>query len=336
MNMNFEEFKEKVAEELKNYLGAGYENVQVMFKDAMKVNRTVEQLSIMGIPGHENASPSIPIEAVYEDYFEKEDFGEVMEHLAGTIKQAVSKIPSSPINNGLDFSNAEKNIFFTLVNTEQNQELLETVPHREFEDLSIVYRWNVGGDGDGLYTNIVNNDFAKQLGKTEEELFELAKENTKTLFPVTIQNMNEVIADMMFPGTPIDDEMRAEFEATVAEVPDERAMYVISNKAKIFGAASMLYEEKLHDLAEKLNSNLYILPSSVHECIAISDKCGPVEELADMVYEINMEQVEIGERLSNQVYHYDRDERKVSLATDTPNKSLDNDDRDISNDRGGR
>ena len=29
------------------------------------------------------------------------------------------------------------------------------------------------------------------------------------------------------------------------------------------------------------------------------------------------------ERLSNQVYHYDKDLRKLSLATDTPNKRLD-------------
>ena len=29
------------------------------------------------------------------------------------------------------------------------------------------------------------------------------------------------------------------------------------------------------------------------------------------------------ERLSNQVYHYDKDLRKLTLATDTPNKRLD-------------
>lgn len=337
MNMNYEEFKERVQEELKDYLGNGYENVEVIFRDALKVNQTLEQLSIMGIPGHENASPSIPVNAVYEDYLEKDSFEEAMEHLADTVKEAVRRMPHTPINDGhLDMRDVENHIFFTLVNTEQNQDLLKNVPHREFEDLSVVYRWNVGGDGEGLYTNIFNNDFAKQIGKSEAELFELAKANTKEMFPVTVQNMNEVIADMIFPGTPIDDEMRAEFEATVAEVPDERAMYVISNKAKIFGAASLLYEEKLFELANKVNSNLYILPSSVHECIAISDKCGPAEELAEMVYEINSEQVEISERLSNQVYHYDRDERKLSLCTDTPYKSIGDDDRDMDIDRGGR
>lgn len=50
---------------------------------------------------------------------------------------------------------------------------------------------------------------------------------------------------------------------------------------------------------------------------------GEPYELAQMVSEINMDQVELEERLSNQVYHYDKDLRKVSLATDTPNKRLD-------------
>ena len=47
------------------------------------------------------------------------------------------------------------------------------------------------------------------------------------------------------------------------------------------------------------------------------------EELAEMVYTINMGQVSLEDRLSNQVYHYDRNARTLTLATDTPNKRLD-------------
>ena len=50
---------------------------------------------------------------------------------------------------------------------------------------------------------------------------------------------------------------------------------------------------------------------------------GDPYELAEMVNEINMSQVSLEERLSNQVYHYDKDARRLTLATDTPNKRLD-------------
>lgn len=57
-----------------------------------------------------------------------------------------------------------------------------------------------------------------------------------------------------------------------------------------------------------------------------------------MVYEINMEQVDINDRLSNQVYHYDKDLRTLRLATDTMNKSLDDVDLGVreNTERGGR
>lgn len=320
--MNYEEFKDRVQSELKDYLGSDFANTQVVIKETLKVNKAVDQVSLLGIPGHENASPSVSVSALYESYEKTGDFEGEMEKLSDLMKDAIKTMDKSPIHNGLNFEGVDKNVFFTLVNAEQNRELLETVPHREFEDLAIIYRWNVGGSNDGLFTNIITNQFAEQLGKTEPELYELAKENTKELFPSTIRNMNEVVCEMMFGTDELPPEMEEEFRGMMAETPDDKAMYVISNSANIFGAASMLYEENLYDLSQKLDSNLYILPSSVHEVIAISDKFGDADDLAQMVYEINMDQVNLDERLSNQVYHYDKDARTLRLATDTVNKSL--------------
>ena len=90
---------------------------------------------------------------------------------------------------------------------------------------------------------------------------------------------------------------------------------MISNEKGINGAASMLYENELHELAESFESDLYILPSSVHEVIAVSSDMGSPEMLAQMVVEVNMQEVSLDERLSNQVYHYDKDLRKLTLAT---------------------
>ena len=63
--------------------------------------------------------------------------------------------------------------------------------------------------------------------------------------------------------------------------------------------------------------------SHMHEVIAVSSDMGSPEMLAQMVVEVNMQEVSLDERLSNQVYHYDKDLRKLTLATDTPNKRLD-------------
>jgi len=102
-------------------------------------------------------------------------------------------------------------------------------------------------------------------------------------------------------------------------------MWIIGNEKGINGAASMLYEENLHQLAEKLGDDLLILPSSIHEVIAIPAEMaeGGLGRLTEMVQEINMGSLELKERLSNSVYHYDRNARKVTLAAESPEKRLD-------------
>ena len=66
-----------------------------------------------------------------------------------------------------------------------------------------------------------------------------------------------------------------------------------------------------------------ILRKNLDEVLAVRASSGEPEVLADMVHEINMGQVALEDRLSNQVYHYDRKERKLELATDTPYKRID-------------
>ena len=197
--------------------------------------------------------------------------------------------------------------------------MLKNLPHRDFQDLSIIYRWVVGVEQQGLSSVVINNHVAESLGMGEEQLFRAAAENTRRILPPVVQSMNEVMRDMF-----VADGMPKELaDLMIGEQEPEMTMWVISNERKVDGAASMLYEDKLHSLAERVGTDLYILPSSVHEVIAVSVEMGEPEELARMVAEVNMDQVDLSERLSNQVYHYDKDLRKITLATDTPNKRLD-------------
>jgi hypothetical protein len=208
---------------------------------------------------------------------------------------------------------------FQVINTAQNEDMLRDMPHREFQDLSIIYRWVVKADEQGVQSSVVRNSLAAKFGMTEEELFRCAVENTKRILPPTVRSMNDVMRDMFIKdGMPED-----MADMMLGDIPENQMMWVISNERGFNGAGSMLYEEKLHDLAMRLETDLYILPSSVHECLAVSTDIGDPYELANMVNEVNMAEVALEDRLSNQVYHYDKDARRLTLATDTPNKRLD-------------
>ena len=313
--MEYEVFKDVVKEKFLSYMPENYQDMKVRVDSVEKVNRKLDGLSLLAKNEKIKVFPTLYISDMYEEYLKTEDLQATLREAAETMDEVfrAAEVPS------LDIGTARDNIIFQLVNTVQNADMLKNLPHREFQDLSIIYRWVASVDDRGIASSIINNNLAKKLELEEEQLFKAAAENTRRILPPVVQSMNDVMRDMFMA-----DCMPKELvDLMIGEQEPERTMWVISNERKIDGAASMLYEDKLHKLAESIGTDLYLLPSSVHEVIAVSVEMGEPEELAQMVAEINMDQVELGERLSNQVYHYDKDLRKITLATDTPNKRLD-------------
>lgn len=314
--MNYEIFKEVVAEKFKGYLPEQYQEMKMEIRSVEKVNCMIDGINLLDQNSTIIVSPTIYINDMYEHYQSCNDLEDVLQSAADIMARGMNEVPQIP---SFNLAEAKDHIVFQLVNTEQNKEMLAGVPHREFQDLSIIYRWIVKMDTEGIHSTVIKNKLAENLGLQEEQLFKLAAENTRRLLPPCVQSMNDIIREIF-----VKEGMPEEIADMMFEVmPPERTMWVISNDRGINGAISMLYEDKLHALAQQLEDDLYILPSSIHEVIAISASMGEPNELAQMVAEINMNQVALEERLSNQVYHYDKDLRKLSLATDTPNKRLD-------------
>ncbi len=316
--MNQELFAEVVKEKIKDYLPERFQDFTVEMHTVNKVNMEKMGLTLRDPnAGAGSATPSIYIDDMYEHYKNSDDLVDIMTRVAKKFVDEYEK--GKELSQNLDMDNMKDNVIMVLVNTEQNKELLETVPHREFEDLSIIYRWVVSKDENGIASTIVNNDLMKQQKLTEPELFQAAVVNTKEMMPAKVKPMSDIIKEMM-----MSDGMPEEVvEMMIGDIPDDQMMWVISNEQGINGAVNMIYEENLHMISERLQDNLYILPSSIHETIAVPASMGTPEELAEMVHDANMNVVQLSERLSNQVYHYDKDARKLTIATDSQHKRLD-------------
>jgi len=315
--MEYQEFKKVVEEQLKEYVPEPYRSMEWDSHKVEKVNQTLDAINFRSTESGMSVSPTVYINTMYEQYKNGEQIDDILRDVAGVIVRAVKE--KDKIIPDLDFENAKDNIVFQLINTEQNKEMLEHVPHREFQDLSIIYRWVVNRNDEGLASILIKDNVAKQLGLSENQLFDAAKENTKKLLPIAVRPMGEVLMDIMMK-----DGMPCELaEIMLNTLPAKKQMYVISNEIGVNGASAMLYEEGLEELSNIFESDIYIMPSSVHECIAISSELGDPNELAEMVESINMDQVELKDRLSNQVYFYDKETKQVSLASNNPNKRLD-------------
>ena len=309
--MNYEQFKETVKENFMNYILNNFKDMKPLISQVKKVNSTFDAIGVKG--DNTSAFPTIYINDMYKVYQNGTDLETILTSACDVIARAYDE--SLRINVKDILANASDNIFFMLINTEQNQSLLNSVPHRSFHDLSITYRIMVKFDKNGLQAIPITNGLAAELKMTEEQLFKCAENNTQRLFPPTVKTMRDAMRKVF-----ISMGMTEDFINKVLDrMSPEPNMWIISNASCINGASSILYENELHELAEKMESNLYILPSSIHEVVVISAEMGNPEDLALMVAKINVSEVPLEDRLSNQVYHYDRNLRILTIATNTPN-----------------
>lgn len=315
--MDYETFKEMVQDRIKGYLPEDYGSARTDVKKVHKVNQVKDSLVITR-EGRKAALPNIYIDDLYEEYKKCGNFEDVIRAAADDIQWYGSTIQETLPD--LDKDRIKDNAVMCLVNTAQNMEMLQNVPYRPFHDLSVIYRWIVGQDSSGIRSVIITNRIMEEAGLSPDRLFQYAAENTKKLFPVRVLPMEDLLTETL---AGMEEDYGAVMEMLKQERNPEESIWVITNSSGINGAASVLYEENLHQLAEGIGTDLYILPSSVHEVLAVSTDMGNPEALAEMVYETNMSSVPLGERLSNNVYHYDKEMRKMSMATDVSRKNLD-------------
>lgn len=315
--MDYEIFKAVVKEKFLSYMPEEYRDAEIKVYPARKVNRTLDALTVL-LGNDSRIFPTIYINDLYGNYQACGDLEAVLKNAAGQYSQTAEQVKGQQPETVMDMGHFKDNVIMCLINTEQNRELLADVPNREFQDLSVIYRWVVSHTPETVGSVLVSDKVAEMAGMTEEELFRHACKNTREMNPVSIMSLQEV----MFEELSLPPEMRDMFGQ--APTPADN-MWIISNESRINGAVSMLYEENLHQLAEKLGDDLFILPSSIHEVIAIPAEMAEndLPHLVEMVQEINMGSLELGERLSNSVYHYDRNARKVTLAAESPEKRLD-------------
>jgi hypothetical protein len=143
----------------------------------------------------------------------------------------------------------------------------------------------------------------KQTGISVDELENVAIENTKRLFPPLMENLTAALARNRPDGDKV-------------ALPSDNMIKIISNERNLNGATAVLYTDELEEVADSLGENLILIPSSVHEFLAVPDNGRfKAEDFCDMVQEVNMNMLYLNERLSNNIFYFDRDTRVYSQVT---------------------
>lgn len=310
---SFSDFMGEVQDTILSYLPKEYEGADIDVQERTKVNRNQTGLTIIPANHSGETTPTLNMEAFYESYKNGESMDQILSRMADTITRAFDEIKDTPIaENPMGLMDKHK-VYMQLINKESNRELLATVPHRDFNDMAIIYRVLVDKNEDGIQSVVVNDDLAEHMDVTEEELFELGAEQTKELFPVKIDSLANVMRGFFMDMDDISDDLISDMG-----MDEDMGLYMVTNDMCVNGATYMVYDDVLYEVAGKLHDDLYILPSSIHEFLAVPSSMGSPEELAAMVKDINSGVVREEDRLSNQVFFYDKDKRELTMVSNTP------------------
>ena len=310
ISMNFDLFKESMIQILQESLGEEY----TIFTDTVIKNNGVELTGMIIKEKDNNASPTIYIDELYKEY----QRGVSLKKLADIVRQIYKENQYEEEVNLQKFKNyesAKEKIVYKLIGEEKNKKLLQSIPHRVFSNLAIVFYYVV--DEPPFYGKasiLINNVHLKYWKIDEEELYQNAIRNTPFLLPPQIQNIEDVMHDIMKNELTQDEtieEMMNRLKKDLLGI-DKVPMYVLTNNRKLQGAACMLYPGVIRKFAKTLNKNIYILPSSVHEVILLAeDASSNKKDLLSMVTEINATQVDECEVLADSVYFYDLEEDRL-------------------------
>lgn len=301
-DMSYEKFCERMKDILQQYYGV---ESDVKLHTVQKVNGVIlHGITVM----KEGVSivPTLYLESYYDELIRGMPLNDV-------VHRFILEYDKAAIHDDFDISffeyyeKVKPHLGYKLINYEMNRSLLKEVPHKRYLDLAIVCYCNIVDDRIGKGTILIRNEHLDIWKIEKDTLISDSLRNMPVMFPAEIINMADLLKEL--------------YDDPAQLICGKLPMYVLTTRARMYGAAAILYSGQLEAIAREVEDDFYLLPSSIHEIIILPKKYGTDEEyLSQMVDEINHEQVDIEEILSNHAYLYSRLTKDITLLPLNPYK----------------
>lgn len=217
------------------------------------------------------------------------------------IQRCIKAVQETP-NIGEDFfdwENVKNALHLSLVNYEINKDSGVCIKRIPETDLGIIVKFlaiDIEGNGKGYVT--IRKNHLERFGITEEELFEIANEAFQKSDNFNIFNLGNFCSQFL--------------PFIVSDSP----LTVVSSNDLINGAIMMIHEKVQNELSKAYNGNFYIIPSSIHEFIALpyNEHYKDIMIESGMIADINSEEVSPEERLSDNLFYFDAETKSIKTA----------------------
>ena len=169
------------------------------------------------------------------------------------------------------------------------------IAYKTVLDMAVIFQIPVSNNEPDVYVRCsIGKSFLKDMSLTLDELFVYAMHNMEKQYKII--DIDGLMCRMMGDSF---------------ELPGDKTipMWVLTKPDYMYGAAAMLSDYVLSEVQKIIGGRIAILPSSVHEVIALPYRDQKnLQDYLEMVCSINEETVQEHEFLSNNVYTWSKKE----------------------------
>lgn len=306
--LQFNEFCEVIKNRVHDFVLEENNTLQIQLHVAQKLNGT-QKTGVTFRADDSNLDTVIYLEEFYEHYQDGTSVERICQTLSDIYEQSKERSSKIPVKDIMNFEHVKDQITMKLINYKDNRRLLMDVPHKKVDDLAVIYKIDVPLQDErmGNASLTLRNEHLEMYGITEKELHSIAYENTKKMHPPLLINLNGSIVSFEEPVNLLEKDVSERMNS----------MYILTNSEKIFGATMILYPEVMEQTKQVIGEDFYILPSSLHEVILIQKEGYDPRFLGEMVREVNAQEVERDEILSDHVYEYNFKEKEIQTVKES-------------------
>lgn len=306
MDKNYELFIEQLTNTIYETTDIPLENIKFVKKDGGDL------LNII-FAEHDDAYEvcSVHVEELYVAYQNGIRLNTIVDYICSDVLHAKSIYVYDKTKELMDYDTAKSRLFVRLINYDRNADILRDVVHKTLGDIVFTVYAIVDENEFGIVSTKVLKSMVKKWDKNEDDIFNEAIKNTYYLTPPRIYKWEGVLCDESYAGESfMNDE-------DICDLDKSFSGNILSTTRKTNGAVAVFLPGVAEKISEMLNSDFYMVFTSIHEVMIHSTGSGVDPKDLKLVLQDTLREVTpSSDYLTEKIYKYNRRTHKFECVTD--------------------
>lgn len=254
---------------------------------------------------------SVYVEELYVAYQNGIRLNTIVDYICSDVLHAKSIYVYDKTKELMDYDTAKSRLFVRLINYDRNADILRDVVHKTLGDIVFTVYAIVDENEFGIVSTKVLKSMVKKWDKNEDDIFNEAIKNTYYLTPPRIYKWEGVLCDESYAGESfMNDE-------DICDLDKSFSGNTLSTTRKTNGAIAVFLPGVAERIAELLDSDFYMVFTSIHEVMIHSTGSGVDPKDLKLVLQDTLRKVTpSSDYLTEKIYKYNRRTHKFECVTD--------------------